>query len=63
MRRSRRPRPFAECRGDTGNKSKEAEALIVMGGAQLDLEDLGLAAQSVVAGMEVLCSSIRASTT
>ena len=43
----------------TGNRAKEAEALIVLGGAQLDLEDLAPAARSVANGLDIFRSSIR----
>jgi predicted ATPase/DNA-binding SARP family transcriptional activator len=44
---------------ETGNKSKEAEALIVMGCAQLDLGDLEQAAQSVADGLDLFRSTVR----
>lgn len=42
----------------TGNTSKEAESLIVMGGAQLDLGNLTESARSVADGLAIFGSSI-----
>ncbi len=39
---------------DAGNPGKQAESMILMGGAQLDLEDLPGAARSVAEGLEIL---------